>query len=180
VPTHAAFLRGMNVGGHRITNAELAAVFSAAGFAEVHVFRASGNVAFAASEPPQGDLARSIEEGLLAALGYAVPTFVRTAAEVRAIAATSPFQSGRAAGRGGRPQVALLSGTPGAGERREVLALAGAGEQLVFAGSELHWLPSAGVLDSELDLRALEAALGPLTLRTKGTVDLLAAKHFAG
>jgi hypothetical protein len=33
--------------------------------------------------------------------------------------------------------------------------------------------------DSELDLKALATILGSMTIRTKGTVDQIAAKHFA-
>ena len=44
---YAAFLRGMNVGGHRLTNEQLRAHFHTLGFAEVETFRASGNVVFA-------------------------------------------------------------------------------------------------------------------------------------
>ena len=40
---YAAFLRGMNVGGHRLSNDELRSHFAALGFAEVATFRASGN-----------------------------------------------------------------------------------------------------------------------------------------
>ena len=174
--SHAAFLRGMNVGGHRISNAELIELFVGLGFGDVQAFRASGNVAFSA-EASAATLARSIEQGLQAALGYAVPTFLRTAAELRKIAAASPFGAEQA---GGRPQVALLSRRADAAARREVLALAGENERLTFAGRELHWLPSAGVLGSELDLALVEARLGPITLRTKGTIELFAARSFGG
>ena len=47
---YAAFLRGMNVGGHRITNAELGAIFTAMDLQDARCFRASGNVVFGASE----------------------------------------------------------------------------------------------------------------------------------
>ena len=43
MPRYAAFLRGINVGGHRVKNTELRALFEAMGFADVHTFRASGN-----------------------------------------------------------------------------------------------------------------------------------------
>ena len=33
------------------------------------------------------------------------------------------------------------------------------------------------MLDSELDLKALETALGPWTMRTMGTIEQIAAKH---
>src|ERR1700722_4301934 len=44
---HAAFLRGMNVGGHRITNEDLRTHLTAMGLKEVATFRASGTAVFA-------------------------------------------------------------------------------------------------------------------------------------
>jgi hypothetical protein len=35
-------------------------------------------------------------------------------------------------------------------------------------------------MDSELDLKAIAGALGAMTVRTKGTIELLAEKHLAG
>ena len=44
----AAFLRGMNLGNRRISNADLRAEFESLGFQSVATFRASGNVVFEA------------------------------------------------------------------------------------------------------------------------------------
>src|SRR3954464_8439943 len=92
MPSHVAFLRGMNLGGRRIKNEELRAEFEALGLADVVCFRASGNVVFSA----KGDEARlrsRIEAGLGEALGYEVPVFLRSAAELRALAAHEPFEA---------------------------------------------------------------------------------------
>src|SRR4051794_184860 len=83
---YVAFLRGMNLGGRRIKNEELRAEFEALGFEEVATFRASGNVIFAASKESESRLRERIEAGLGEALGYAVPVFLRSCAEVAAIA----------------------------------------------------------------------------------------------
>jgi hypothetical protein len=74
----------------------------------------------------------------------------------------------------------LLSARPAAGTRREVLRLATDEDELEFGDRELYWLPSGGTRDSGLDLKAIDALLGPTTMRTKGTIDQLAAKYFAG
>jgi hypothetical protein len=50
-------------------------------------------------------------------------------------------------------------------------------DRLAIAGSELYWLPSGGLLESSLDLKAIEAALGPDTRRTMGTIEHIAAKY---
>jgi uncharacterized protein (DUF1697 family) len=174
---YAAFLRGMNVGGHRLTNDELCAHFVAMGFAEVTTFRASGNVVFAGEAKPPQAVRKRIEAGLADALGYAVPTFVRTAAEVHAIAAATPFEAKRVSSSAGKLQVGFLAEQPSPRMRADALALAGDTDGLVFGGRELYWLPSGGVLDSALDMSSLARLLGAMTIRTKGTVELIAAKH---
>jgi uncharacterized protein (DUF1697 family) len=90
---YAAFLRGMNVGGHRISNAELRVHFEQLGLSDVSTFRASGNVIFADAGEPPSELVTRIEAGLATALGYDVPVFLRSAKEVLKIAAHQPFAS---------------------------------------------------------------------------------------
>lgn len=176
---YVAFLRGMNLGKRRIANAELRAAFEALGCAEVATFRASGNVVFAAQDGGVEALRERIETGLESALGYAVPTFLRTAAQVQAIAAHEPFAAAQVAASKGKLQVMLLASKPAAAARKAALALATDDDWLALAGSELYWLPSGGTLESGLDQKALAKALGLTTTRTKGTLDLIAAKHFA-
>jgi uncharacterized protein (DUF1697 family) len=177
MPLHVAFLRGMNLGGRRIKNEDLRAEFEALGFAGVATFRASGNVVFDGEGEGEAALAARIEVGLGEALGYEVPVFLRSAAEVVAIAAAAPFEPAAVAASKGKVQVQLLGERPSAAARREALALATDADRLVVEGRELHWLPSGGISESELDLRAIDAALGRGTMRTKGTIEQIAAKH---
>jgi uncharacterized protein (DUF1697 family) len=179
LPNHAAFLRGMNVGGHRLTNEELRSHFEAMGFADVRTFRASGNVVFEAQREPLAKMTARIELALAGALGYEVPTFLRTASEVRAIAAAQPFAPAQVEASKGKLQVTMLSATPAKRVREQVLALATYADRLAFVERELYWLPSGGILDSALDLKAIARLLGPGTTRTKNTVEQIAGKHFA-
>ncbi|HYI79658.1 MAG TPA: DUF1697 domain-containing protein [Thermoleophilaceae bacterium] len=178
---YVAFLRGMNVGGHRIANSELCAAFEEIGLPDAATFRASGNVIFDAPDGGRrSDIAAKIEQGLEQALGYAVPVFLRDAAETRAIAAHEPFPAKQVDASKGKLQVVLLASKPSAKTTEDVLAHASDKDRLAIEGSELYWLPSGGTLDSELDLKAIAKLLGGLsTMRTKGTVDLIAAKHCA-
>jgi uncharacterized protein (DUF1697 family) len=176
---YATFLRGINVGGHRVKNDELRSFFAAMGFRDVHAFRASGNVIFAADTEPPAQLTLRIEEGLAGSLGYEVATFVRAASEVQAIARLRPFTPAQVKASGGRLQVSLLSGRPSARVRTDVLAMATDHDRLAFGERELYWLPSGGILDSALDLKAIDALLGTNTRRTKNTVEQIARKHFA-
>jgi uncharacterized protein (DUF1697 family) len=173
-----AFLRGMNLGGRRITNEDLRSHFEALGCAEVATFRASGNVIFAADDEKPAELTARLEAGLGESLGYEVPVFLRSAEELRGIAATEPFGAKAVDDSEGKLQIALLREAPSASARKEAAALSTAADRLALDGRELYWLPAGRMSDSELDLKAIAALLGPTTIRTKGTIDQIAAKHF--
>lgn len=175
---YVAFLRGMNLGGRRIKNTELSEEFETLGFTDVACFRASGNVVFGATGS-EAKLTREIEAGLGKALGYEVPVFLRSAKELSALAAHEPFDAAEVKASKGKLQVALLSKKPSAKARKQALAEAGDEDRLAIEGRELCWLPSGGISDSELDLKLIEKALGPWTMRTMGTIEQIVAKHFA-
>lgn len=140
-------------------------------------FRTSGNVVFAAPRQARGKLTERLERGLAEALGWESAAFLRSAAEVEAIAAARPFDPKRLAASEGRLQVAMLARRPTARRRDEALAHATDEDLLAFGERELYWLPRAGISDSALDLDALERLVGPTTMRTMGTIEQLAAKY---
>ncbi len=176
--TSVAFLRGMNVGGHRVTNAELQSIFAKQlNFSAVATYRASGNVIFQHDEDiDPAALQQHIEAELEDSLGYPVPTFVRGADELAAITARAPFPADRVASSKGKLQVTMLPKKPSARARARALALSTDADRLAIHGRELYWLPSGGVSDAALDLNALEQALGTGTTRTLGTLQGIARK----
>jgi uncharacterized protein (DUF1697 family) len=175
---YVAFLRGMNLGGRRIKNEELRRHFEGMGLEEVATFRASGNVIFSTSgREAEGKLAQRVEAELDERLGYDVPVFLRGIEEVAAIAAQEPFDPKRVAKSKGKLQVSLLAKKPSAAAKKKALALAGDEDLLAIEGRELYWLPSGGLLESDLDLKAIEALLGTDTRRTMGTIEQIAAKY---
>jgi len=160
----------MNVGGHRITNDDLRAAFARIGFEDVGVFRASGNVAFDGDD----DAVERIEAGLEAELGYAVPTFVRTAKEMHALAAADPFD-----GAEGKVQVVLMNKRPPKKRREDALARSTETDRLAWGpGAELFWLPTGGLMESELGMDGLSDLVGVATTRTKGTIEQITKKFF--
>jgi uncharacterized protein (DUF1697 family) len=172
---YAAFLRAVNVGrNHRVSREELRGIFEGVGAAEVATFRTSGNVVFEAAR----DLSAQIEKALEKKLGYDVGVYLRTARELAEIVACEPFKPAKVEASKGKLQVWMLSATPTAPARKEVLALATDDDLLKFGKRELYWLPSGGTMESELDRKAIDTLLGPTTMRTKGTVEQLAAKFF--
>lgn len=88
---YIAFLRGINVGGHRVKMTDLRILFEELCFANTETFIASGNVLFEASITDRKHLKSQIENRLYVALGYNVPTFIRSFEEITAIAAYNPF-----------------------------------------------------------------------------------------
>jgi uncharacterized protein (DUF1697 family) len=172
---YAAFIRAVNLGkNRRVTGAQLKTLFEEAGAEEVATFRTSGNVVFESSR----DMGSALEKHLEKALGHEVVIFLRSAKDVQAIAAHEPFPPTDVGASKGKLQVALLGKKPTAAIQKKALALATEEDLLGFGKRELYWLPSGGTLDSELDRKALDELLGPSTMRTKGTVEQLAAKFF--
>ena len=91
MPKFVVFLRGINVGGHRVSMERLRALFSELRFSPVETFIASGNVVFETDEIDPNALETRIEAHLRAALGYEVATFLRTPAELAAVVQNCPF-----------------------------------------------------------------------------------------
>ena len=181
MPRYAAFLRGMNLGRRRVRNEELVEAFEAMGLANASAFLASGNVVFDAGgrgAKSPGALRRRIEDGLLGAFDYAVPTFIRSAAEIQAIAEcdAKPLVGES----DGKPQIVLLQDSPSPAARKAILELATSDDRLAWLDRELLWRPAGPMSRSELDVRAIEKlAGGVMTIRTVRTIERMAAKHFS-
>jgi uncharacterized protein (DUF1697 family) len=166
----------MNVGGRRVKNEELSMYFEAMGFEHVCAFLASGNVVFESDGEPAADLEIRIEQSLSEKLGYLVPAFVRSAAEVAEIAAKQPFSTAVVAASAGNLQVVLLPTRPTTSNREAALGHENPDDRLTIDGRQLYWLPKGNISDSELDLNTLGKIVGPMTIRAQRTMVRLAAK----
>ncbi len=148
-------------------------------FSSVTAFLASGNVIFDTALDDPTSVSARIESGLRQALHYDVPTFLRSADEVRAITRYQPFTAAQLQRSQGKLQVALLSKQPTPTAEKAVLELGTADDRLDIHGGELFWLPSGGLSASELDLKRIAAELGPMTIRTRNTLERLVAKYLS-
>ena len=173
---YAAFLRGINVGGRKATAEQLRDAFEQLGSDEVSTFRASGNVVFST---PRKLSAAQVERGLRDALGYDVAVFVRSARDIESIAAHEPFNAKTMSASKGKLQVVLLAKKPSMAAQKRLLAIEG-NDRFAFDGREVYWLPAAGLMDSAVGMNGVSDVLGSNTVRTKGTIEQLAAKFFAG
>lgn len=165
-----AFLRAINTGNRRVTGDRLVAIFESLGFEQVSSFQASGNVLFSADEPNSIE----IEQALVAALGYEVPTVLRSGRTVQELASAMPFSPTELEASQRRVQVVLVRDPPSSSDLDTVLARTPAEDLLRPHGSDVFWLPRAGVSDSMLDLATVERNLGPVTVRTHNTILRLA------
>jgi uncharacterized protein (DUF1697 family) len=176
---YAAFIRAVNLGrNRRVSGAELRSMFEDMGLEEVASFRTSGNVVFEGGRESAAKLTERIEGDLERALGHEARVYLRTPAELEAIVAAEPFEPALVEASKGKLQVSLLAAKPSTGAREQVEALATEDDRLSFGERELFWLPSAGTMESGLDRKEIEKLLGPVTQRTKGTIEALAAKFF--
>jgi uncharacterized protein (DUF1697 family) len=178
--SYAAFLRGVNLGTKRkASSSDLRTVFEGLDYEGVAAFRTSGNVVFEAPRAAEGKLVSAIEKALAKSLGFDVTVFLRTEAQIGAIAGRKPFPAGQLDASKGKLQVSLLPRKPSAGARKKALAEATEEDKLAFGERELFWLPKGGTQDSTLDRAAIEKLVGPTTQRTMGTIEQLAAKFFS-
>ncbi len=91
--TYAAFLRGINVGGHRAMSMKpLARAFESLGFKEVRTLLASGNVLFRAPATNRARLVGRIEAGLKKTFGGEINVIVRNLDELQALVDSNPFR----------------------------------------------------------------------------------------
>jgi uncharacterized protein (DUF1697 family) len=178
MPTHAAFLRAVNLGATRKAPKEkLVECFEELGYEDVATFRTSGNVVFSGSGSA-AKLTKEIEAGLHRALGFDVPAFLRTRKQLAAIATAKPFPPKAVAASTGKLQVALLLKKPPAAALKRVEGMATDTDLLAIDGTELYWLPEAGTQKSPLGMKAIDEAIGLNTMRTQGTMQTLYEKFF--
>ncbi len=175
---YVAFLRGFNVSRRRVSQDKLRTAFERMGFREVDVYGGSGNVIFTTEPARVVPTAMSIGRRSEPVLGSGVVAFLRTASEVRAIAALEPFDADALAASEGKIEVVILAARPSQQVCAAVLATTTTDDRLVFEDRELYWLPRASPANSALDRDLIARLVGPMTFRTKRTVEQIALRLF--
>ncbi len=110
-------------------------------------------------------------------MGYEVATFLRTAADVAAIAAYAPFPADDLTAAGVSLYIAFLPELPPAPTQARVLALQTPTDSLHFHDRELYWFCRTKMSESTIFTKtSLEKTLGmPATVRNSTTVRKIAA-----
>lgn len=170
----AALLRAINVGGRTVKMDELRTLFTSLGLDGVETVIASGNVLFDHPGGRIGALERRISSGLGDALGYEVPVFLRTGAELADVLARLPFDSSSPAAP---DHVIFLAAPPARAAIATVEALTSATNEFVVSGREVYWRRHERSPQSLAVGAKAERALGvPGTARNVNTVRKLATK----
>jgi uncharacterized protein (DUF1697 family) len=176
MPRLVAFLRAVNVGGRSVKMDALRAAFEAIGLTDVQTFIASGNVVFDSPARSLPALERKIEAQLQTAFGFEVDTFVRTLAEVAALAADTAFEADTVRTR--TQVVGFLREVPGDEVHQTLQRMSSDVDRLRAQGRELFWHSSNSQADSTFSNAAFERALKlRTTFRGISTLRKLVDKH---
>ncbi|MEJ7798454.1 MAG: DUF1697 domain-containing protein [Solirubrobacteraceae bacterium] len=175
VTRYAALLRGINLGAKkRVAMADLRALLTGLGLAEVSTLLQSGNAMFASDEQPQA-LARMLEQAIDDRFGMPVRCLIRTGPQLRAVLDAHPLAD--VATDGARMMALFLSDMPSA----ELLAaheLEAIEPGMIHVGDRViyHWCPD-GIIESFPLSAFVEKKLGvTVTARNWNTVTKLVAK----
>ena len=176
MPHYIAFLRGMNLGNRRIKMDELRAHCESLKLRNVSTFIASGNVIFESTHQNGQQLSARLQAHLEKSLGYAVDTFVRTRAEVAAVAAFRPFPDALIENPAHTLYVGFWHEAPTPALARGLVACRTPVDEFCVHGREYFWLCRIKSSESEVwaspALRALK--LPSATMRNITTVRKLA------
>ncbi len=137
---YIAFLRGINLGKRRVKMDHLADLFRALKFIDVATFIASGNVIFSSQSADAAKLEKQIAAHLARALGYEVDTFVRTRAEVAAIAAFRGFSSADMDDPANTIHAGLLTTALSRDQHRGLEACRSDVDEFRVIGRDYYWL----------------------------------------
>ena len=158
-----AFLRAVNVGNRRVAMAECKQSLEDLGYEDVGSYVNSGNLLFSGTGKAAAHETR-IRKALEDRYGFEVTTFVRTAAQVRALATDKPFGAIAA----GHTHFALLPLTAlTAVEKRAAEALSNDHDEVVVKGRDIHWLIRSKSTETTLEAKHWKQALpgNPTTAR---------------
>jgi len=173
---HVALLRAINVGGHVVKMDALRRAFESLSFSNVQTFIASGNVIFEYERTSGVELESVIEARLQKLLGYPVLTFVRSPAELTAVAEHAPFATGEL--EGASVYVGFVKLRPSRVVIEKVMALRTDLDDFHIREREVYWLRRRVKERAGEPGPPLERALGaPLTTRNITTVRKIAAKY---
>jgi uncharacterized protein (DUF1697 family) len=174
VTRYVAFLRAVNIKPRWVAMATAREILSDLGLDDVSSYANSGNLMFRAAGKA-ADHESAIRSALEKEFGFELTTFVRTAAQVRALVDAHPF--GELAS--GHTHFALLPLTKlTTREKRAVEAMSNDRDEVLVRGRDVHWLIRAKSTATTLGPKQWLAALpdNPTTARNMTMLTKLAER----
>ncbi|SFE57482.1 Uncharacterized conserved protein, DUF1697 family [Paenibacillus catalpae] len=174
---YIALLRGINVGGkNKIKMADLREALTSIGLRDVQTYIQSGNILFK-SEEDEAALRSRIEQQIETVFGLRIKVVMRTAEEMRAIAASCPFTeeqlaAAAASAQGESLYVSMMLEEPSA-EQLENLRIFETEEEIFGSkGRDLYFLFYQTVRNSKLAVKAEKLGVHS-TVRNWNTINKL-------
>ena len=161
---------------------ELRTLFEELGFTNVETFIASGNVIFDSRVTDSQKLEQQIARHLESSLGYAVEAFIRTVADLKAMAAYRAFSAAdQRAAASASLYVMFLRKMLSPTRRQAVEALSTTEDALRVHGREIYWLARRKLTGTLVDGPALAKAIGASTsMRNLNTVRRIVERFGGG
>ena len=172
---HIALLRAVNVGGIKVSMADLRSMLTDLGFSDARTLLNSGNAVFRSKSKTGSNLEKLLELELAKKLGVQTDFLVRTAEEWATIITRNPFPD-EAIRDPGHLLVQVLKRAP-TSQELDALRAANPGPEIIKAdGLQAYIYYPAGVGESKLTNKLMEKKLGTAgTARNWNTVRKLAA-----
>ncbi|GLX66443.1 DUF1697 domain-containing protein [Paenibacillus glycanilyticus] len=176
---HIALLRGINVGGkNKIKMADLRDALAAIGLEDVQTYIQSGNILFTSDEDEQ-TLRSRIEQRIEEVFGLPIRVIIRTADEMRRIAANCPFSAEQLAAAAASEQgeslyVSMMLEEPLSDRLEKLQAFVSEEELCHCEGRDLYLLFYQSIRNSKLAVKAEKLGVHS-TVRNWNTVNKLVA-----
>jgi uncharacterized protein (DUF1697 family) len=173
VPRFVALLRSVNVAGHgRLAMNELRASYESLGFTDVTTYIQTGNVLFTTSSKSERGIAATIEQRLAEDFGDSPAVLLRSVADFRRIASSSPYA--KAGADPSRHHVTFLATVPTRAALTALTLPSSGRDELVVDGKEVYVHTPDGYANTKYTGTFLERRLGVVsTTRNWNTVTKL-------
>lgn len=149
---YIAFLRGINVGGHKIIKmAELRVLLETMGLTHVQTYIQSGNILFK-SEEQSDQLIKTIENKLMTTFDFSVPVILRTSTELYKIIADCPFSVDNLA-EGESIHLSLLAERPSKEAVNQLFQFQSDQDEFHIEGTEIYLYLRQSIRNSKLAVR---------------------------
>ena len=161
--THVALLRGINLGGrNKVAMADLRALVSELGHADVSTYIQSGNVVFKAGKTAPSTLSAKIEKRILNDFGFSASVVSRTADEMALTIENNPFLKQRGIDAE-RLHVMFLSEAPAPSALKKLAEVTAPPDQFRSADREIYFYLPNGVSQSVLFKSPVDRILAVVT-----------------